>query len=249
MKHRAQLLSWNRHYFTKQWLGWDYLFQKPFALAARSSLLLYTGIGASHAPIASFLVFNVHPSFWTMLERLNTAYPSFASNIMCKPAWVFQAWSLLLFILLHCLRTQRSTRSCNSFVCLMIKFTFTLCPECFCSIIDLACDCGPGIRQNTWAHFDYFPRTERNMMAYNQPTPPSYEPAQIPATIPVLIILGGQDWTAPPHGINMFMTQLQQVPHVVNLTKYAHYDLIFSATRENDVYLPILSFLESSLFT
>ncbi|CAK9857777.1 unnamed protein product [Sphagnum jensenii] len=106
-----------------------------------------------------------------------------------------------------------------------------------------------GIRQNTWAHFDYFPRTELNMMAYNQPTPPSYEPAQIPATIPVLIILGGQDWTAPPHGINMFMTQLQQVPHVVNLTKYAHYDLIFSATRENDVYLPILSFLESSLFT
>jgi pimeloyl-ACP methyl ester carboxylesterase len=130
----------------------------------------------------------------------------------------------------------------------MIKFTCTFCPECFCSIIDLACNYGPGIRQNTWAHFDYFPRTERNMMAYNQPTPPSYEPAQIPATIPVLIILGGQDWTAPPHGINMFMTQLQQVPHVVNLTKYAHYDLIFSATRENDVYLPILSFLESSLF-
>lgn len=103
MKHRAQLLSWNRHYFTKQWLGWDYLFQKSFALAARSSLLLYTGIGASHAPIPSFLVFNVHPSCWTMPERLNTAYPSFPSNIMCKPAWVFQAWSLLLFILLHCL--------------------------------------------------------------------------------------------------------------------------------------------------
>lgn len=109
------------------------------------------------------------------------------------------------------------------------------------------CSNVPGIRKNTWQHYDYN-NGESNYVAYGQPTSPIYNPALIPATLPVLVIAGDKDWTAPRQGINVFLTQLQNSATLVNLSNYAHYDLTYSATRENDVYMPILQFLEGPTF-
>lgn len=105
----------------------------------------------------------------------------------------------------------------------------------------------PGIRKNSFAHYDYND-VQRNMVAYRQSTAPVYNPALIPRKLPVLVVSGGRDWTAPPLGLNQFLSQLRGPAQSINLTNYAHYDLTFSVNREKDIYLPIVSFLESSQF-
>lgn len=66
--------------------------------------------------------------------------------------------------------------------------------------------------------------------------------------MPILIIGGGRDWTAPPQGISTLTSQMQKPATFVNLTNYAHYDLYYSVHREEDIYLPILKFLEGPEF-
>jgi len=66
--------------------------------------------------------------------------------------------------------------------------------------------------------------------------------------MPVLIIGGGQDYEAPPHGIKLLLPQLQQPAVFINLTNYAHYDLGFSVYQQADMYLPILNYLEGPKF-
>jgi lysosomal acid lipase/cholesteryl ester hydrolase len=105
----------------------------------------------------------------------------------------------------------------------------------------------PGIRKNSFAHYDYND-VQRNMVAYRQSTAPAYNPALIPKNLPVLVVSGGRDWTAPALGLSQFVSQLRGPAQSINLTNYAHYDLTFSANREKDIYLPIVSFLESSQF-
>lgn len=100
-----------------------------------------------------------------------------------------------------------------------------------------------GIRSNNFSHYDYG-NPVSNMQAYGRATPPAYNVEQIPSHLPILIIGGGRDWFAPPQGISLLLSQLQQQATLINLTNYAHYDLGFSARRETDMYLPILGFLE-----
>lgn len=104
-----------------------------------------------------------------------------------------------------------------------------------------------GIRTNTFAHYDYGSAL-RNMQAYGRPAAPVYDVALIPTRMPVLIIGGGQDYEAPPHGIRLLLSQLHQPAMFINLTNYAHYDLGFSMYREKDIFQPILKFLEGQTF-
>ncbi|XP_024362791.1 triacylglycerol lipase 1 [Physcomitrium patens] len=100
-----------------------------------------------------------------------------------------------------------------------------------------------GIRTNRFARFD-FGSPALNNATYGQPTSPDYNPEQIPRRMPVFIIAGGRDWTSPPSGTITFMRMLEMPARLLNLTNYAHYDLTFSVNRENDVYAPILRFLQ-----
>jgi len=104
-----------------------------------------------------------------------------------------------------------------------------------------------GIRTNSFQRFDYGSAAS-NVKAYGQPNPPAYNIAQIPSQLPILIIGGGRDWTAPPEGTNNLVSQMQKPATFVNLTNYAHFDLYFSVHRETDIYLPILQFLEGPEF-
>ncbi len=103
----------------------------------------------------------------------------------------------------------------------------------------------PGIRTDRWAKFDYSDYI-RNRLAYGVWTPPSYSPELIPSTLPVFVIYGGQDWTAPAHGVRTFIARLRQPPTVLFMPRYAHDDLTYSVTREADLFQPILSFLEAN---
>ncbi len=103
----------------------------------------------------------------------------------------------------------------------------------------------PGIRTDSWAKFDYGDYI-RNRLAYGVWTPPSYSPELIPPTLPVFVIYGGQDWTAPAHGVRTFIARLRQPPTVLFMPHYAHDDLTYSVTREADLFQPILSFLEAN---
>ena len=104
-----------------------------------------------------------------------------------------------------------------------------------------------GIRTNSFAHYDYG-NAARNVKAYGRATPPAYNVGQIPRRMPILIFGGGRDWFAPPQGIRLLLSQLQQQATFVNLTNYAHYDLLFSVRRETDIYLPTLQYLEGPQF-
>lgn len=104
-----------------------------------------------------------------------------------------------------------------------------------------------GIRTNRFARYDYGSAAS-NYATYGQPTAPNYNLAQIPRRMPVFVIAAGRDWTAPPSGTLTFMQMLQMPALLLNLTNYAHYDLSYSVNRVNDVYLPILRFLEGQEF-
>ena len=104
-----------------------------------------------------------------------------------------------------------------------------------------------GIRTNNFAHYDYGSAAS-NILAYGRPTQPAYNVAQIPSRLPILVVVGGSDWAAPPQGTSRLVSQMQQPATIVNLTNYAHFDLFFSVKRETDIYMPILQFLEGSDF-
>ncbi|BBN12124.1 lysosomal acid lipase/cholesteryl ester hydrolase [Marchantia polymorpha subsp. ruderalis] len=103
-----------------------------------------------------------------------------------------------------------------------------------------------GVRSNTWQHYDYGVEW-RNAMAYDgRPFPPAYNPGDIPATLPVFVVLGERDACAPAAGVRLFLSLLKGHPTSLSLPNYAHYDLTYSVNRTQDIFNPILDFLSSS---
>ncbi|BBN10008.1 lysosomal acid lipase/cholesteryl ester hydrolase [Marchantia polymorpha subsp. ruderalis] len=100
-----------------------------------------------------------------------------------------------------------------------------------------------GVRTNTWSHYDYRSPVN-NTLAYGVPYAPAYYPEDIPPYLPVLVIYGGQDEYAPPNGNRYFLSRFRGRSKTVFLPSYAHYDLSYSVNRTQDVFIPILQFLE-----
>ncbi|KAL3693302.1 hypothetical protein R1sor_006953 [Riccia sorocarpa] len=99
-----------------------------------------------------------------------------------------------------------------------------------------------GLRTNTWSRFAY--RTaDRNNQAYGVPVAPNYHPEDIPTNIPVLVVYGGNDAVAPKAGVHLLLSRLRNV-QTVFLPGYAHYDLLWSSRRTQDIFLPVLQFLQ-----
>ncbi|KAL2611279.1 hypothetical protein R1flu_022971 [Riccia fluitans] len=99
-----------------------------------------------------------------------------------------------------------------------------------------------GMRTNTWRRFDYG-SAANNTQAYGVPTVPTYYPEDIPTYIPILVIYGGNDSYAPPAGVQHLLSHLRNAESVF-LPDYAHYDLMWSYKRTQDIFVPILGFLE-----
>lgn len=102
-----------------------------------------------------------------------------------------------------------------------------------------------GVVTNTFQRFDYG-SDSRNLEAYGQTTPPSYSPANIPGDLPVQVIFAGNDFISPPEGVMELVQAMQKLPVMVDLPLYAHFDLLYSNRRYQDVYFPILSFIRDS---
>ncbi|CAM6085618.1 unnamed protein product [Calypogeia fissa] len=107
-----------------------------------------------------------------------------------------------------------------------------------------------GIVTNTWSHFDYG-SVMNNSLAYGgSPLPPIYDPDDMAATLPVLVVYGGRDNIAPPNGVRQFVSHLGESgpkgnnSTTVFLPAYAHFDLLYSVKRTQDVFIPVLQFLE-----
>lgn len=100
-----------------------------------------------------------------------------------------------------------------------------------------------GLATNTFQRFDYG-SAALNAAAYNgKADPPTYEPKDIPANLPILVVYGGQDFFTPPDGVLDFMASTQTRPKAVYLPHYAHFDLWLSLRRADDVYAPIEAFI------
>lgn len=97
----------------------------------------------------------------------------------------------------------------------------------------------------TWRKFDHG-TAKLNFEAYGNSTAPDYNPKDIPADLPVLVIYGESDLYSPAEGVEEFITSMQSLPSIVALSNYAHLDLFFSKNRKQDVYDPISTFLRSS---
>ncbi|CAM6118117.1 unnamed protein product [Calypogeia fissa] len=104
------------------------------------------------------------------------------------------------------------------------------------------------ILTNTFQRFDYG-SASGNLDAYGQPKPPAYSPADVPVDLPLQVIYAGNDFFCPQEGVEELfptMQKMQKLPMKVYLRLYAHFDLLYSSSRHQDVYFPILSFLRDS---
>ncbi|KAL2651515.1 hypothetical protein R1flu_019643 [Riccia fluitans] len=99
-----------------------------------------------------------------------------------------------------------------------------------------------GMRSNTWRRFDYI-SADGNTQAYGGPSAPTYHPEDISTNIPILVVYGGNDAMAPQAGVQLLLSRLRNAESVL-LPNYAHFDLLWSSRRTQDIFIPILQFLE-----
>lgn len=90
--------------------------------------------------------------------------------------------------------------------------------------------------------------TEENNKHYNQPTPPEYKMASIPANVPLFLSNGGQDLLSDVKDVQTLLDSLDDHDRdklVVQFTAdYAHADYVFAVNAKQVVYGPLMAFFK-----
>jgi len=83
-----------------------------------------------------------------------------------------------------------------------------------------------------------------NIKHYNQPTPPQYNFSQFPASLPLALFTGSQDYLADPTDVAHLLTVLPKAPVLVhNEPTYAHMDFLWAEDANTLIYPLILQLL------
>jgi lysosomal acid lipase/cholesteryl ester hydrolase len=90
--------------------------------------------------------------------------------------------------------------------------------------------------------FDYG-TIDLNRKVYQTPGPPEYRLSQVPATVPVFVLYGGNDRLSTPADVSYMMSQLPLQPKVLFNPQYAHLDYLLSSKMMQDVNFPLLAFV------
>lgn len=104
------------------------------------------------------------------------------------------------------------------------------------------------IREGSIAMFDY-KNEDENMKHYGQPSPPVYDMSRIPSDLPLFLSYGGADALSDVQDVKLLLNSLQNHNGdkiIVNFRDdYAHADFVMGESAKQDVYDPLLSFLNS----
>lgn len=69
-------------------------------------------------------------------------------------------------------------------------------------------------------------------------------PANIPATLPIFIISGQNDWFADPRNIQLLVTNIGRPVKQLQVFNYSNIDLVWSSRGPQDVFLPVAAYIE-----
>lgn len=82
-----------------------------------------------------------------------------------------------------------------------------------------------------------------NAAVYQSQIPPKYKLSEVPTTVPIFVLYGGNDRLSTAADINYMISQLSAQPQVLFNEMYAHLDYLLSSALMQDVNLPILNFI------
>jgi len=98
-----------------------------------------------------------------------------------------------------------------------------------------------GVDHEVFQHMDW--GREGDMKRYNQPTPPPYKLSSIPASLPIALFTGGQDYLADPTDVLRLVSELPSKPFVWYKPTYSHIDYVISYKGWSDDYPTMLKLL------
>jgi len=99
------------------------------------------------------------------------------------------------------------------------------------------------VRNDKFQKFDYGP--VENTKIYGQPTPPQYDLSALPASLPIALFTGGEDYLADPTDVARMMGQLPGTPYVHFEPTYAHCDFIWAPDAATRIYPLILQLMKT----
>lgn len=98
------------------------------------------------------------------------------------------------------------------------------------------------MRSEEFMAYDYG-SDNSNTEVYQSIIPPKYKFHEIPTTIPIFVLYGGNDRLSTPPDIYYMMSLLPAQPQVLFNPNYAHLDYLLSSALMQDVNLPLLNFI------
>jgi len=98
-----------------------------------------------------------------------------------------------------------------------------------------------GVRTNLFEMFDFGPTG--NMQHYGQSTPPQYNLANYPSTLPTALFTGGIDGLADPQDVQQLLNQLPSQVQVYNRGDYGHLDFLLGYKAYQLTYPTVLQLL------
>ncbi|BBN12384.1 lysosomal acid lipase/cholesteryl ester hydrolase [Marchantia polymorpha subsp. ruderalis] len=96
------------------------------------------------------------------------------------------------------------------------------------------------IRSGTFAKYDY--GRLGNLLHYYRFSPPSYDLAQIPATMSLWMSWGGNDALADAVDVAHTISELQCKPELIYVENYGHIDFVLSTRAKTDIYDSMIAF-------
>jgi len=99
------------------------------------------------------------------------------------------------------------------------------------------------VRQQKFQRYDYG-SAEKNLLHYNQTTPPQYNLTNYPATLPTAFFVGGKDYFADPTDISLLLSEISFPPFVHSQPDYAHLDPLLGYKSYLQIYPLIVQLLE-----
>ncbi|NWV18966.1 LIPM Lipase, partial [Origma solitaria] len=93
-------------------------------------------------------------------------------------------------------------------------------------------------------HFKQFDYGDRNVVKYNQSTPPFYKIEAM--TVPVAVWSGGHDWVSPPVEIRRLLSRLPRVIHHEHFPDWSHFDQQWGLNAPERLYRRMVDMMEQN---
>lgn len=101
----------------------------------------------------------------------------------------------------------------------------------------------PVIRDGTYSKYDY--GFVGNLRRYYRFSPPKYDLADIPTSLPLWMAWGGNDALADALDAAHTLAELPSKPLIVYVEEYGHIDFILSDRAKRDLYDSMIAFFRS----